>query len=85
MTYTYLSPEALRRSTEEAIARLELTMHQVKMTIVSNGGDRNVKVAQEETAAEALVRLSNAVDSLKAEFAEELAWTPPNEEDNEDS
>ena len=63
----YLNVEAVRQSTMEALARLELDRHNVEVAVLVHGED--VVLGGEETAKEALARISASIKKIETTYA----------------
>ena len=65
----YLSEAARNRATAERIARHELSIHEVEMTIVENGCDRNIVLQGGKTAEETIKAITETINALEAAYA----------------
>ncbi len=66
--YTHIHPEALAAATREAIARLELDDHTVRMqAIIANSPD--AQLASGETITAALARIAEAKSRLEETYS----------------
>lgn len=67
----YLTNEALRHTVAEAIARLELDLHQINLAVLMHGKD--VKIGEEgETESEAIERVNAKIEAIETEYADVL-------------
>lgn len=67
----YLTDDALRATVAEAIARLELDRHQIRLAVLMHG--EGVQVSEGESADESIERITDSIAKIEAEYANVLA------------
>jgi len=63
----YLTDAALRQAVAEALARLELDSHQIRLAVLMHGED--VQTSEGETSVAATVRIHEAISRVEVEYA----------------